>query len=119
MEPKIIIEGIDVVIKRDLAKHQILLERSKLELTSYRQARSHEIKKKKHYKGLIGGGKYDDDALRKSMKDIAINIRHMSDKEKLSKDAIEHHTLIVDTLTQQLDDYNIDIKELYKARSAR
>ena len=75
--------------------------------------------KKKHYKGLIGGGKYDDDALKRSMGDIAINIRHMSDKEKLSRDAIEHHTLIVDTLTQQLEEYNINIIELNKVRSAR
>jgi len=37
---------------------------------------------------------------------IGIDIRAMSDKVKLANDEIEHHTLIVDTLTQQLEDYN-------------
>lgn len=111
MEPKIIIEGIDEIIKRDLEKHKAILERSKMELASYREARSHEIKKKKHYRKLIGNGKYNDDALKRSMNDIAINIRHMEDKVKLTNDAIAHHTLIVDTLTNQLKEYEKGMRE--------
>ena len=114
--PKIVIEGIDVVIKRDLDKHESLLERSKLELLSFREARSHEIKKKKHYQKLIDDGKYNKDAMTRSIADININIRHMSDKCKLSRDAIDHHQLIVKTLTGQLEQYNKDILELHKQR---
>ena len=105
-DPVIRIKGIDKVIKLDLEKHKDLLERSKLELDSYRESVSHLIKRKKHYKSLLNGSKYSDEALRESMGMIAVDIRAMSDKVKLSQDAIDHHTLIVDTLSRQLDDYN-------------
>lgn len=114
---KIYIQGIDVVIKKDLKHHKTLLDRSQLELQTYHQALSHEIKKKKHYLSLIGGGKYNDDSLRKSVDGINVNIKHMSDKVKLTQDAIAHHTLIVDTLAKQLEDYNNGMSELAKWRS--
>jgi len=110
--PKIVIKGIDVVIKRDLSRHKGMLERSKLDLQSFRQSRSHEIKKKKHYRKLIEEGKYNKKAMERSIVEISINIRHMSDKCKLSQDAIEHHTMIVDNLATQLEQYNKDIVEL-------
>lgn len=116
-QPSIVIEGIEEVIKRDLSKHKMLLERSKIELIQYRQARTHEIKKKKHYRGLIGKGKYDDDSLEKSIGDIRTNIRHFSDKIKLTNDAIDHHTQIVETLTAQLEDQNNKLKDLATFRS--
>jgi len=115
-KPEIIIEGIEEVIKKDLKKHQGLLSRSNLELIAYRNARSHEIKKKKHYKNLIGGEKFNDDSLRASMNDIAINIRHMSDKVELTEKAIKHHTEIVDTLTEQLENQMKGLKVLAKYR---
>lgn len=104
-EPVVRIKGMDKVIKLDLEKHKDLVKRSKLELDSYRESVSHLVKRKKHYKSLINGGKYNDESLRESMKMIAIDIQAMSNKVKLSQDAIDHHTLIVDTLTTQLDDY--------------
>ena len=106
IEPEVFIEGIDVVIKLDLGKHKELLAQTQTELLSFREARDHESARKRHYYRLIGGGKYDDDSLRKSVGDIRINIRHLSDKVKLAEDKAEHHTLIVDTLTTQLEDYN-------------
>ena len=117
--PKVVIEGIDEIIKRDLEKHKALLDRSKIELQSFRHARSHEIKKKKHYRKQVGNGKYNDKALKISMDDIAVNIRHMSDKVKLTEDAIAHHSLIVDKLTEQLDNHNDDMKELRRSREER
>jgi hypothetical protein len=104
--PEIFIEGIDVVIKLDLGKHKELLARSQVDFQSFCEARDHEAARKRHYYRLIGGGKYDDDALKRSVEDIRINVRHLSDKAKLAQDKIEHHTLIVDTLTEQLQDYN-------------
>lgn len=104
--PEVFIEGIDVVIKRDLGKHKELLAQTQAELASFIEARDHESARKRHYYRLIGGGKYDDDALKKSVEDIRINVRHLSDKAKLAQEKIEHHTLIVDTLTEQLQDYN-------------
>ena len=102
----VVIDGIKEIIERDLEEHTYLLERTKQELSSFREGRSHEIKKKKHYNGLIGGEKYDDDSLREAMKDIATNIRHMSDKCTLAEEKIKHHQLIVDTLTEQLSNQN-------------
>ena len=104
--PMVVINGIKEIIERDLELHKSLLERTKMELLSFRDGRSHEIKKKKHYNKLIGGGKYDDDSLRTAMLDIATNIRHMSDKCDMSQEKIKHHQLIVDTLTEQLGDQN-------------
>ena len=115
-EPEIVIEGIEEVIKRDLKKHQEILARSKLELISYRDARSHEIKKKKHYKSLIGGEKFNDDSLRESMNQIAVNVRHMSDKVDLTERAIKHHTEIVDTLAEQLENQMKSLKMLAEYR---
>jgi hypothetical protein len=115
-EPEIVIEGIEKVIKKDLKKFQGILERDKLDLIAFRGARSHEIKKKKHYKNLIGGEKFNDDALRESMSQIAINIRHMSDKVMLTEKAIEHHTEIVDTLTKQLENQMKGLKVLAEYR---
>ena len=105
IEPEVFIEGIDVVIKLDLGKHKELLAQTQVELLSFREARDHESARKRHYFRLIGGDKYDDDALLRSVKDIRINIRHLSDKVKLAEEKAEHHTLIVDTLTGQLRDY--------------
>lgn len=106
IEPEVFIEGIDVVIKLDLGKHKALLVQTNAELLSFREAVDHESARKRHYYRLIGGGKYDDDSLRKSVDDIRINIRQLSDKAKLAEEKVEHHTLIVDTLSQQLEDYN-------------
>ena len=104
--PMVVIDGIKELIERDLENHKMMLERTKGELLSFREGRSHEIKKKKHYKSLIGGGKYNDDSLRTSMDEIAMNIRHMSDKCELAEEKIKHHQMIVDTLTEQVNDQN-------------
>jgi predicted TIM-barrel fold metal-dependent hydrolase len=105
-DPEIFLEGIDSVIKLDLGKHKEMLSQVHDELSSYREAVSHESARKRHYYRLVGKGRYNDEALLKSVKDIRVNIRHLSDKVKLSEDKIEHHRLIVDTLTEQLEDYN-------------
>jgi len=100
-EPRVVIEGLEEIIERDLEKNKVLLEQTQKELLAYKGARAHEIQRKKYYASLIGGGKFNDESLRVSMDDIAINIRHLSDKIKLAQEKIEHHTLIVDTLTEQ------------------
>lgn len=102
--PEVVVEGIEVVIERDLKKHQIILNRTKEERLAYLAARSHEIAKKKHYRKLIGGGKFNDDSLRMAIDQIRVNVQHFSDKIKLTDDKIEHETLIVDTLAKQLAD---------------
>jgi hypothetical protein len=106
IEPEVFIEGIDAVIKLDLGKHKELLAQTLVELASFNEAVLHESARKRHYYRLVGGEKYDDEALLRSVKDIRINIRHLSDKAKLAQDKIDHHTLIVDTLTEQLQDYD-------------
>lgn len=106
--PQIIIEGLDSVIKLDLGKHQQLLAQAKLSAQAFREAVSHQVKRKKYYRSLIGGGKFDDKALKVSLGMIQIDIRAMSDKVKLALEEISHHTLIVDTLTEQLENYYKD-----------
>ena len=105
-EVEIFIEGVDVIIRLDLGKHKEMLAQSNADIVSFRDAATHESKRKKHYYRLIGGGKYDDDALRRSVKDIRQNINHLTGKADQAKKKSEHHTLIVDTLTAQLQDYD-------------
>jgi len=118
MAPDIFVEGIDVVIKLDLDKHKSLLDRAKLSQISFKTSVAHEIKKKKHFLSLINEGKYDETSMRNSITDIKINIRHLSDKAKLAKEEIEHHTLIVETLTAQLADYNKNFRDFTNASTA-
>jgi hypothetical protein len=115
-EPVIVIAGLEVVIKRDLEKHKLLLIQSKADLDTFRLALSHQIKKKKYYVSQIGGGKYSDVALQKSIVMIGVDIRHMSDKVKLSEEALAHHSLIVDILTAQLADQYKNLKILTEFR---
>jgi hypothetical protein len=105
-DPEIFIEGIDKVIRLDLGKHKELLAQTQTDLEAFNVAVAHESGRKRHYHRLIGGGKYNDEALRSSVADIRVNIRQLSDKAKLAIDKIAHHTLIVDTLTKQLAEYN-------------
>jgi len=114
--PLIVIEGMEPIIQKDLDKHKAVLEQAQISLGVFRQAVSHEVKKKKYYKSLIGGKKYNDDSLRRSINDININIRHMSDKVALSQEKIAFETNIVDTLTKQLEDYRESINKLAKYR---
>lgn len=114
--PIMVVEGIEEVIKKDLGTHKIILERTNIEILSFRTAVSTEVKKKKHYLSLIGGGKFNDDALRTSIDQMNVNITHLSNKVKLSQDKIKHETLIVDTLTEQLDNQYKDLEILSEYR---
>jgi len=117
IEPEIFLEGIDEVIKKDLGRHRELLARTRIEMASWRQAVKHESAKKRHYYRLIGKGKYDDDSLRNSVADIRINIRHLSDKVEAAELKIAHHTEIIDTLAQQLEDYDRQAERVAKANA--
>lgn len=117
-EPIIVVEGLEKVIEKDLERHKVLLDRSNQEKQAYQKAKSHEIKRKRYYLSLIGGDKYDDDALRESVRQINQNINHLEQKVKLSKDAIEHHKLIVDTLSAQLKDHNDRLAALRRDNGA-
>lgn len=113
-EPEIFIEGIDVVIRLDLGKHRVVLAQTQAELIAFRDAREHESAKKRHYFRLIGTGKYDDAALERSLVDIRVNIRHMSDKVKAAEEKVQHHSLIVDTLALQLLEYERKYASLHR-----
>jgi len=101
-DPIIVFEGMEDVLEMDLKKHKGVVERTKSELEAYRDARTHERQKRKHYDGLIGKGKYNDDALHRAKKQMDINIRHFADKVKLSEEKIAHHQEIVDRLEVEL-----------------
>ena len=118
MGPNVVIEGLEDILERDIAKHKMILERSKGELDSYNQALTYQIKKKKFYSNLLKDKdtKYKKSALKKSRDMIAIDIRQISDKIKLTKENITHHTHIVDTLTQQLADQKRGLTHLNEQR---
>jgi chromosome segregation ATPase len=105
VEPEVFIEGVDVIIRLDLGKHKEMLTQTTTEMHSFREAAAHESKRKRHYYRLIGGGKYDDDALERSVVQIRQNIVHLTRKAEAAQEKIEHHTLIVDTLTANLEKY--------------
>ena len=106
IQPEVFIEGIDVVIKLDLGKHKELVTQVTTEIEAFNKAANHESARKRHYYRQIGKGKFNDESLRSAVKDIRINIRHLTDKRDAAKEKLEHHRLIVDTLTQQLKDYD-------------
>jgi hypothetical protein len=114
----VVVEGMEQIIQRDLEKHRSLLESANRDLLAFRQARSHEVKKKRHYRDQIGKGKYNDKALEEARIQMAINIRHLSDKADLAEKKIEHHTEIIETLTKQLEDQNAGLKRLADHRLA-
>lgn len=114
----VIIEGMEDIIERDLKKHQVILEQLKQELLVYKRNTSQEVRKKKYYNSLIGGGKYNDDALKTSIEDIKINIRQWQDNVKLTEEKITFNTNIVDTLAEQLKEQYKGLKTLKKIRDA-
>jgi len=117
-DPVFVVEGIEEIIEKDLQKHKTILVRTHQEKMAYREAISHEVKKKKYYNSLIGKGKFDDVALRCAIDQMAVNITTISNKVKLSDDKIEHETLIIDTLTAQLENQYKGLKLLSEHRKA-
>ena len=115
-QPQIVIEGIEEIIKRDLVKHKAILLLLPLSLQALETARGHEVEKKRYYRSLVGGGKFNDEALEESIKQSKINIRQNSDKIKLTKDAIKHHTEIVNTLAAQLEVQEQSLRDLAEFR---
>ena len=104
------IEGIDVIIKRDLDKHKSLLNNNNLDIQAFENARDTEIKRKRFYNEQKGKRNYDDDAMDKAINQMAINITHLSDRIKITKELRQQNTHIVDTLTEQLEQYYIDLR---------
>lgn len=101
---RIIIEGLENIIQKDLDKHRFLFEKSKLELDEYRRALDYQVQRKKYYNRLLRAGKYNKESMEKEITQIQINARMLTDKISLSEKAIEHHKIIVDTLVKQLKD---------------
>jgi hypothetical protein len=105
----ILIEGIDVIIKRDLDKHKSLLEKNNMDIQAFETARTGEIGRKRYYNNQKGKRNYDDDAMDKAIEQMAINIAHLSDRIKITKELRKQNTQIVDTLTPQLAQYYKDL----------
>lgn len=114
--PEIVIEGMEKLIERDLEKHNNICDIARKELASFRAATSHEVRKKRHYRSLINGGKFNDKALKKSIDMINVNIRHFQDRSEATEEKLKFNTHIVDTLTEQLKEQNEKLKALYKSK---
>jgi hypothetical protein len=117
-ERLVVIEGLEVIIERDLEKHKALLKKRQEEKLAFIEARSYVIQRKKMWnKHLKGDNGYDKEALRRQMNEMAVDIRKWSDRLKLAQDGIEHETLIVDTLSEQLKDQYKGLRLVAEARN--
>ncbi len=108
----IVIEGLDLIIIRDLDKHKALLERNIIELQAISAARSTEIERKKFYKTQIGERNYNDKAMAIAIGQMSVNITKYSSTIAGLQDAKAFNTNIVDTLTKQLAEYYVNIRKL-------
>ena len=113
----IFVEGIDVIIRRDLEKHKALLEQNNLDIQSFQQARSSEISRKRFYGEQKGKRNYRDADMDIAIEQMNKNIGHLSIRIKVAEDLRKHNTVIVDTLTQQLKEYDIDIRAMARRRN--
>lgn len=111
------VEGIDVIIKRDLEKHKALLENNILGIQSLQAARSNEIARKRFYGEQKGKRRYRDDEMDKAIGQMNKNIAHLSIRIKLTEDMRAENVVIVDTLTKQLEDYNLKVREIARYKS--
>jgi len=112
----IFIEGIDVIIRRDLDKHGALLEKNQLDIQALQRARSNEIDRKRFYGDQKGKRKYRDDAMDIAIKQMNTNIAGLSVKIKQAEDMKVENTIIVDALSKQLKDYDLGIREMAKRK---
>jgi len=110
----VVIEGMEVVIERDLKRHELILSQARKDYSKFREAVSYEIRKKRHYSELIRQGKYQRKAMETAINDINVNIRNMQDKAGLSEQKIKFEENIVETLTRQLEDQKKSLKLLNK-----
>lgn len=106
----IFIEGIDVIIERDLNKHKSLLEKNNMDIQAMEHAISSEIQRKKYYNKQKGKRNYNDEAMDTAMEQMRVNISHLGNKLKVTKELRIQNTQIVDTLTPQLAQYYKDLK---------
>lgn len=115
-DPQIVIEGMEEILERDLAKHRGIVEQTKIELDAFLDARSYEVRKKKHYRSLVNAGEYDETAMEAAIAQIDVNLRHMADKAKLSREKVAHYQEIVDRLEEELADQYKGLKYLSEQR---
>jgi len=112
----IFVEGIDIIIRRDLDKHKALLEKNILDIQSIHGSRNGEIGRKNFYQEQKGKRKWKNDAMDTAIAQMNNNIARFTHQllglEKLKED----NTFIVDTLTQQLIDYNNGLSQLSQMR---
>lgn len=105
-EPTIFLEGIDVIIKRDLAKHRANVERCATEEQAYAQSLATLIARKKHYRSQVNNSRYNKESMLTAIYGLRVDIRAIDDKVKLSREAKSHYQVIVDDLVNQLSEYN-------------
>ena len=110
----IFIEGIDIIIRRDLEKHKALLEKDIMGIESLQVARSNEIRRKQFYGEQKGKRRYKDNAMNTAIEQMNKNIGHLSMRIKFTEDMKKQNTLIVDTLTEQLKEYDTMLRTIAK-----
>ena len=110
----VFVEGINVIIKRDLDKHKSLLERDILNINHFQETRNSEIQRKKFYAEQKGKRNYDDAKMDEAILQMNKNIAHLSARIDITRKLKEQNTLIVDTLTKQLEQYYKDLVNFKK-----
>jgi chromosome segregation ATPase len=115
-DPIVVIEGLENIIERDLLREKSRLGQAQRDLKAFQDGVSHHVQKKRYYKTLIGGEKFNDESLKQSIADINTNIRHMSDKKQLALEKIEWHKKIIKKLESDLAEQRDLLATLKKYR---
>lgn len=108
------IEGIDVIIRRDLDKHKALLDMNNINILTFTTSRDNEINRKRFYGDQKGKRRYQDEAMDIAIKQMNTNIGKFERDIKFTKEQKEMNTRIVDTLTEQLKEYEVAQKDYIK-----
>lgn len=113
----VFVEGIDVIIRRDLEKHKSLLEQNILDIQAFQRTRASEIGRKRFYGEQKGKKRYRDEEMDKAIQQMNNNIEHLSERIKFTENLKKENTVIVDTLTEQLIEYDIGIRKMARHKS--
>lgn len=111
-----VVEGLEIIIERDLNKHRGIVKQTKEEIRAFREARSHLVRRKQHFKGLMNSPKYNAESMKIARDNINIDIRHFTDKLNAAQEKLEFNQNIVDVLAKQLAEHNEALKTLAEHR---
>lgn len=114
LEHRVVIHGMLEIIEKDLKKAKQVKEFAVKDRESWKIAISHEVRKKRAYRKLIGGEKYDDNALKNSISQMNQNLNHLNRKVTTADQKIDFQDNIINTLTKNYKEHKEALEEFAK-----